>query len=85
VRTQATRAHATPDGLRVREPREDMDRLLTITEVCTRLGVHRSTLLDLRRHHGFPAARLITPNRLHGGQRFSLREVEAWIAARPTC
>jgi len=73
------------EGLRVREPREDMDRLLTITEVCTRLGVHRSTLLDLRRHHGFPAARLITPNRLHGGQRFSLREVEAWIAARPTC
>ena len=33
-----------------------MDRLLTIEEVATRYGIHRSTLYEWQRHFGFPQA-----------------------------
>ena len=57
-----------------------IDRLLTTREACERLGCSRSSTYALeRRDPSFPRRiRLST-----GAVRFSLREIEKWLAQQP--
>ncbi|CAM7659210.1 MULTISPECIES: helix-turn-helix transcriptional regulator [Klebsiella/Raoultella group] len=54
--------------------------LLTVKQLCIRLGISRSTVERLRRspESSFPEAIYIGPNSV----RFSETEIEAWVQAR---
>ena len=55
------------------------DRLLTRVEVERRIGLKRSALYREMRHGRFPAPYRVGPRAV----RWSLREIEAWVASRP--
>jgi excisionase family DNA binding protein len=57
---------------------QSSNRLLTLPEVCERLGVSRSTFYDWRQAHKAPTC-LILPN-----TQIRVREsdLEAWVASR---
>ena len=57
---------------------DDTDRLLTRVEVERRIGIGRSTIYKLMREGRFPA-----PYQIAGAARWSLREVEDWLAKQP--
>ena len=54
------------------------DRFLTVKEVADRLGVGRSSVFDWAKRGVFPKQKKFGTT-----SRWSLVEVEAWIAAQP--
>jgi excisionase family DNA binding protein len=55
------------------------DRYLTVKQVAERLGVGKSSVFDWAKRGVFPRQKKFGTT-----SRWSLAEVEAWIASRPT-
>ena len=57
----------------------DQDRLIRLLEVEQRFGLSRSTIYRLMREDRFPLPIRVGPRAV----RWSLAELEAWVAAQP--
>jgi prophage regulatory protein len=60
-------------------PTTDPDRLLSLREVATMLGLSRVSVWQLRRSGSFPTGRRLTTNRL----AWLRSDLLAWIESRP--
>jgi predicted DNA-binding transcriptional regulator AlpA len=52
--------------------------LLTVKQVCEKLGVSRSTLFLMRKNEGFPTPYCLSES----AQRWSEQEVDEWVKSR---
>lgn len=59
-------------------PPEPSDRILSALEVCTRLGISRTTIWRLIRRRQFPTALRLSPGRVGWPES----QLAAWIASR---
>ena len=56
--------------------------MLTVKEVCARIGLSRPCVYRMARAGTFPPGVKLTPGR-YGAVRWQSEAVEAWLASRP--